>query len=325
VDATTLAAAVAALDLEIESGRCLVAAVALPDYPGGPRPTAEVALAGRGREGRGEHVAFTDGEQRAFAERVRSLAPARATTVGAWADGLARSAVPPYARAALEAAAIDLAFRQAGTNLFRLAGVPPAPVRWVVSQDARTNPLPTALLAAQTAPGVALKLDVATGWGERLWRSLAQAAPIAVLDWKGGGTEADFVRAHAALPDALHEDPRVDAFPSALASRLACDASVQRAADVAALRPRPAAVNVKPARVGGVLEALAVVAACAANGIAVYFGGMWEVGVGRGQLHVLAGLLAPDGPNDVAPLVRRDARPPRPLRLDRNTPGFGER
>jgi L-alanine-DL-glutamate epimerase-like enolase superfamily enzyme len=323
VDATALAEAVAALALEVESGRCLVAGVTLPDYPGGPRPTAEVALAGRGREGRGEHVAFTDAEQHAFAELVRNAAPARATTVGAWTAELARRGVPPYARAALEAAAIDLALRQAGTNLFRLAGVPPAPVRWVVSQDARADPLPTALVAARAAPGVALKLDVATGWDERLWRALALTAPIAVLDWKGGGTEADFVRAHAALPEALHEDPRASAFPSTLAFRLACDASVQRAADVAALRPRPAAVNVKPARVGGVLEALAVVAACAAHGIAVYFGGMWEVGVGRGQLHVLAGLCAPDGPNDVAPLVRRDARPPRRFRLDRNAPGFG--
>jgi len=42
----------------------------------------------------------------------------------------------------------------------------------------------------------------------------------------------------------------------------------------------PAAVNVKPARMGGVLEALACVARCDAAGVSVYFGGMSGVNYG---------------------------------------------
>jgi L-alanine-DL-glutamate epimerase-like enolase superfamily enzyme len=85
----------------------------------------------------------------------------------------------------------------------------------------------------------------------------------------------------------------------------------------------PAAVNVKPARIGGVLEALDVVAACAARGIAVYFGGMFEVGVGRAQLQALAALLCPDAPNDVAPIAVGETPAPRPPRLVVPDDGIG--
>jgi L-alanine-DL-glutamate epimerase-like enolase superfamily enzyme len=85
------------------------------------------------------------------------------------------------------------------------------------------------------------------------------------------------------------------------------------------------AVNVKPARMGGVLEALRCAATCAAAGIDVYVGGMFEVGIGRTQLHTLAALLCPDGPNDVAPLGVGEAPPPRPARLtvERGSAGLG--
>ena len=300
-DAAALAARIAALPLAVDRGWTTGGAVALADYPDGLRPTTEVTLAGGGHAGRGEHVAFMETEQTAFRTGLADLLPRRRTTVGAWSGELAARRVPPYARGALEAAAIDLALRQAETSLFRLAGTAPRPIRYVVSRDARADPVAT---AARPAGGHELKLDVASGWDDGVWRKLARTAPIAILDWKGGGAGADFVRAHAALPDALHEDPRAIEFPAALATRLACDASVQRATDVTTMRPPPAAVNLKPARVGGILEALAVIDACAARSVAVYFGGMWEVGVGRAQLHVLASLFAPDGPNDVAPLGR---------------------
>ena len=45
----------------------------------------------------------------------------------------------------------------------------------------------------------------------------------------------------------------------------------------------------------------AVLAACEAQGIAMYGGGMGELGVGRGQIQYLASLFHADAPNDVAP------------------------
>ena len=72
-------------------------------------------------------------------------------------------------------------------------------------------------------------------------------------------------------------------------------------------------------------EALACVARCDVAGIPVYFGGMFEVGAGRRQLWDLAALLAPDGPNDIAPIAVGEAPPRRPARLvvDVKRAGFG--
>ena len=82
-------------------------------------------------------------------------------------------------------------------------------------------------------------------------------------------------------------------------------------------------MNVKPARMGGVLEALAAIAACAAAGIPSYLGGMFEVGVGRAQLQTLAALFAPEMPNDVAPIGVGGTPPTWPPRLVLPATGVG--
>ncbi|HZP42295.1 MAG TPA: hypothetical protein VFD84_12415 [Candidatus Binatia bacterium] len=326
-DLEQLAGALSALPLVVEDARVETGAAALPDYPGGRRPTATVTLAGADARGRGEHVAWTDAAHAGLRDAIARLAPRGRTRVGAWTRAMRARTAEPHARAALEAAAIDLALRQAGTNLFRLAGRPPRPVRWVASFDRRDDPLSEARRLLAAAPGTELKIDADAAWEDGVWRALAATGAVAVLDWKGAGTVAAHERAHAVLPDALHEDPRPGAVPwsPGFRARLAADAAVLAAADVARLVPRPAAVNLKPARLGGVFELLATAAACDAAGIAVYVGGMWEVGVGRTQLHALAALLAPDGPNDVAPLAADGVPPARPRRLvvDGDAPGFG--
>jgi hypothetical protein len=60
-------------------------------------------------------------------------------------------------------------------------------------------------------------------------------------------------------------------------------------------------LNVKPARFGSVRALFDTYDYCAAHGIGVYGGGMFEQGPGRGQLQYLASLFHPDAPNDVAP------------------------
>ena len=73
------------------------------------------------------------------------------------------------------------------------------------------------------------------------------------------------------------------------------------------------------------LEVVACAERCAAEGIGVYVGGMFEVGIGRAQLRALAAVLSPDGPNDIAPIGRGDDRLARPARLRvAATPGFGK-
>jgi L-alanine-DL-glutamate epimerase-like enolase superfamily enzyme len=314
-DAAALAAALAALPVTVDTVRATAGPVAVPAYPGGARPSGEVRLGGGGATGRGEHVAWTDADQTRFCETVPALVPRGRFRLGDLAAEIARRTAQPYVRAALEAAAIDLALRQRATSLPALAGIEPRPLRYVVSFDGRPDPLPTARRLLAAAPGTALKIDVDPAWSDEVLTALAALDTVAILDWKGGGTVADHARVHRVLPTALLEDPGPGPWPPAVAARVSVDAAVSCAADVAALPFRPAAVNVKPARMGGVLEALGAIATCTAAGIAVYLGGMFEVGVGRAQVQTLAALFAPDAPNDVAPIGIGAAPPAWPPRL----------
>jgi hypothetical protein len=67
---------------------------------------------------------------------------------------------------------------------------------------------------------------------------------------------------------------------------------------------------------------------CAEAGIALYGGGQFELGVGRGQLQVLASLFHADAPNDVAPGGYNAPEPQANLEtspLDPNLEQFGFR
>ena len=300
---------------------CHVHDVFVPGYPDGPRPSSTVTLRGGGEQGHGELVAWTRAGHERFAARLDEV-PRGAARLGEWIEAVARHFHDPYERAALEAAAIDLALRQHDTNLFRLTHAAPAAVRYVVSFGRTRDPL--ALVENEPA-NVELKIDVDPAWTEGTWAALADLGRVAVLDFKGAGAAADLERA-LRLPAALVEDPppAVD-LPDALRARVSADAPVTSAQALDTLPLRPVAVNVKPARMGGVFEALACVARCDVAGISVYLGGMFEVGAGRRQLWDLAALLAPDGPNDVAPIAVGEAPPQRPSRLvvDARRPGFG--
>ncbi len=318
-----LAAALGALVVTVDGADARVGAVAVPSYPDGPRPHSVVRLHGAGAVGQGEHVGWTDAAHVACRDRSLPRAPRGRSSLAAWSAALADRVPDPYDRAALEAAAIDLALRQQRTTLFALAGAPPRPVRYVVSFGRVADPA----AEARRHGGAELKVDVDPAWDDAVFAALGAAGRVAVLDWKNDGTRGDHERAHRLLPDALLEDPCWTAAPwsDTLVGRLSADAPLARAADVHRLPVRPAAANLKPARMGGTFEVLAAAAACHARGIAVYLGGMFEIDVGRRQLQVLAALLSPDGPNDVAPIAR-DARPPaRPPRLavDADTAGFG--
>ena len=52
---------------------------------------------------------------------------------------------------------------------------------------------------------------------------------------------------------------------------------------------------------------------CAARDIAVYGGGQWELGLGRGHIQYLASLFHHDTPNDVAPGGYNASEPPQGL------------
>ncbi|HJQ84088.1 MAG TPA: hypothetical protein VKA21_08435 [Candidatus Binatia bacterium] len=307
-----LHAALAALPVVVDGVACDVGGVRVPSYPGAIRPTSVVRLG----EGRGENVAWTAGAQEAFRSRLDRV-PRGRWRLDEWSAEVATRFPDRYERAALEAAAIDLALRQRGTDLAGLVGATSRPVRYVVSFEKVADPVSR---TADEPKDVELKIDADPTWDDATWEALGALGRVAVLDFKLSGTPADHERAHRALPRAWLEDPAGNRWSPALRRRISFDAALDGAGALDALPCRPAAVNLKPARMGGVLELLACAADCGARGIAVYVGGMFEVGPGRSQLAALAALISPDGPNDIAPLVEAE----RPSRLAvGGTVGFG--
>lgn len=110
--------------------------------------------------------------------------------------------------------------------------------------------------------------------------------------------------------------------------RVTWDAPIHAVADVTALAHPPRVLNCKPCRFGGLRALMDFYDHCDAHGIALYGGGFFELGVGRGQIQYLASLFHPDGPNDVAPrgyhpLHPRPGLPTSPLAPpDPAVPGF---
>ena len=117
-----------------------------------------------------------------------------------------------------------------------------------------------------------------------------------------------------AFPDALLEDPHdlpdITPLVAPHAARVSYDAPI-------ATRGRPRRDADPGAHVQHQADAhrIAADAARALRGlrrsaaIAIYGGGMGELGVARGQIQLLASLFSPDGPNDIAPPGFNAARP----------------
>ncbi len=324
--AAALASAVRGLAVEISRVEVEIEPIEVPSYPGGPRPSSTAVVSGAGLTGRGEHVGWTEAAHEDFRRAAPSAVANGASTVGDISSRLRETLPDPYDRAAIEACVLDLALRQANRSLGSLVGATGSATRYVVSFAASGDPTPELRQTIGETDGPEAKLDVDLLWTDATYRALAETGRIAVLDWKRTGTPAQHARAHRFLPDTLLEDPGpapCDGAPP-IAARRSLDGPFSDAAALHALPP-PAAANVKPARMGGVLEALDGVDFCVRNGIGVYFGGMFELGAGRRQLLALASLLAPDGPNDIAPIPRTTPAPPWPRRLaPPRGPGFGD-
>ena len=317
-----LADRLGALPVRVQTIEVRRAAVPVPDYAGAARPSSVVWLSGGGAIGRGENVAFTDEEQARFAARPSSLLNSGLRRDGIWAgrvDALVGPTTQAYERAALEAALIDLALRQAGITLAALAGVSARSLRVVLSFAAR--PDAAAYVRRLRAAGRTedLKIDVEPTWDAAARAALAGEPGVAVLDFKGRGDTALAEALAAQFPRALFEDPPV----GTTHPRVARDAPLTTADAVAEALARGEAVNLKAPRMAGpleVLRALEHVRAAGADALA-YLGGMFEVDVGRAQARQLAALFCAEGPNDLAPFdAASDAGR---LQVHLDGPGFG--
>ena len=118
----------------------------------------------------------------------------------------------------------------------------------------------------------------------------------------------------AAFPDAYLEDPHnlpeIEQRLGDHLERVSYDAPILDAEDIGATPLAARIVNVKPSRIGSLRRQFDVYARCARERRPMYGGGMGELGVGRGQIELLAALFHADAPNDVAPSAYNEDDPP---------------
>jgi hypothetical protein len=273
------------------------------------RRTTVIHLFGGGHEGVGEDVTYE--EEHHLDVELPDLTGEH--TVDSFSALVGDQ--PGYRPWGLESAALDLALRQAGRSLAELVGREPQPVRFVVSQSATRE-------WRELYPGIRFKLDASDSWTDEVVAELAATGAVDVVDLKGL-YEGDWLdatpsaelygRVAEGFPDIWLEDARLNDETRPVLEphrrRLTWDFPIHSVADVEALPFPPACLNSKPSRFGSVRRLFDFYDDCEAKGIAIYGGGQFELGPGRGQIQHLASLFHADAPNDVAPKEYNDGGP----------------
>lgn len=339
---------VAKLELSVEGYS--LEGLQLETASGWTRHSTEVHLVGAGGVGRGEDVIYDGAEQERFQERGAHLDLTGRFTLGDFSarlaalelapDPLAQVAYEDYRRWAFESAALDLALQQNELTLPAALGREPRALSFVVSTGLTDfSPIAERLALHRE---LRFKLDAVPDWDTELCAKLAATRAVDVVDFKGAykGTVVDtpvdlalYERVLDAFgPEVLVEDPHdvpeVIELLRTRGARVSWDAPIHSPSDLGAMPLAPSALNVKPSRVGTLRHLLELYELCEARGLPMYGGGQFELGVGRVQIQELAALFHPDGPNDVAPrgyhqLASDEPRPPSPLALSLDEPGFG--
>jgi hypothetical protein len=345
----------AVADLPLEIGSVGLRRRSRDTSSGFERVSTTFRLRGAGELGRGEDVTYDAPDHDALFAAPESdpRTPAdglgfSAALTGEWTFGafsehlesveLFPTAEPEqktgyaYRRWAVESAALDLALRQADTDLASRLGREREPVTFAASTRLGGEEEALGADAAERVhdivervPGIGFKLDPTGAWSD----DLAAALPgerVRVLDLKGlyEGTEVDnpadpefYEWVLETFPEAVIEDAAVTPETRPLlegeAERLSWDYPVTGVEAVEDLPFEPRWLNVKPSRFGS-LESLSETLEWARErDVSLYAGGQFELGVGRDQLHALAALFYPEGPNDAAPVAFNDPAVPERL------------
>ena len=207
------------------------------------------------------------------------------------------------AKAALEMALLDAALRSSATSLAAHLGATAAEVDVGVVVDLHGTAAETIAVAERrAAEGYRrVKLKIEPGRDRQVIAPVVAAIGAAAAIWvdaNGSYTLDDALWRDAdGLGLALIEQPlapRDLAGHAALAARLSTpiclDESIVEVADVALAAQLGAArvVNLKPSRVGGIKPALALARRCRELGLAVWIGGMLDLGLARAANLALA-------------------------------------
>ncbi|MBW8481681.1 o-succinylbenzoate synthase [Actinomadura parmotrematis] len=248
----------------------------------------------------------------------RFLIPALPEDVDAYAVGRALAPFTGHhmAKAVLETAVLDAELRARGEPLARFLGADRDRVPCGVSVGIMDS-VPALLdaVAGYLAEGyVRIKLKIEPGWDVAPVRAVRERFGDDVLlqvDANAAYTLVD-ARQLAKLDDfdlLLIEQPLANddlvqhaRLARMLRTPICLDESIESAAGAAAAIELGACsvVNVKPARVGGYLEARRIHDLCRAHGVPVWCGGMLETGIGRAANLALAALPGFTLPGDTS-------------------------
>ncbi len=299
--------------------------LAMDTSSGFTRVTTVVRCEGTGHTGSGEDVIYDADEHEYLPEWHPELPLPFAGTVQSFSQLLDNVSLFPsspdraeyqnYRRWAFESAALDLALRQADTNLASGLDKTFNPVTFVVSTSLGEPPSTDRILSLlEQYPSLEFKLDPTPDWSDELIEQIAGMEVVRILDCKAAyhgtdfGYEPDadlYRRLLESFPTAIIEDPGLDEETLPLFEghehRIAWDAPMT---SLESVRDRPLNagwLNIKPSRFGRISTVLDVIEYCYENDITMYGGGQFELGVGRSQIQTLASVFYPDGPNDVAP------------------------
>lgn len=290
------------------------------------RTTTIISLQGDDETGRGEDVTYDNEPHYELVEAMPDLPLREIETFGEFSglvgeldlfvgggpnDPIYRS----YRRWGFESAALDLALKQAGTDLAAALEMEYSPTRFIASTrlgEPPTTDRVTRLLADN--PEIQFKLDPTDEWTPAIVEDLAETDAVRTLDLKGvyEGTDVDqsgdpelYGMVLDSFPEAIIEDPDLTEETRPLfdgeEGRVSWDVPITGVESVENLPWEPNWLNVKPSRFGSVDSVLTTIEYCQAHSIRMYGGGQFELGVGRQHLHALASLFYPDSPNDIAP------------------------
>lgn len=323
------------------------------------RATTVYQLHGDDETGRGEDVSYDTDDHDALADAPAlvgsgdsQLSPGEYafSEFSAALDGVnlfptkapERDTARHYRRWAVESAGLDLALRQAESNLGTVVGREYDSLRFVVSTrlgDPPSTDRVEALL--DRYPETEFKLDPTADWTDDIVADLAATDAVRILDLKGRyeGTDVDqkpdpdlYERIFSGFPDAVVEDPGLTGETKPLvddaSERISWDYPITGVESVESLPFEPRWLNVKPSRFGTVESLFDTLDYAETNGISLYGGGQFELDVGRDHVQALASLFYADNPNDVAPGVYNDPdvsedAPTSPLSPSPNPSGLG--
>jgi hypothetical protein len=293
------------------------------------RYTTTIQLEGDEHTGRGEDVIYEAEEQKRFLGYGADLDLEGSFTLDGFSQYLgeidlfngdpSKSQKPQnYRRWALESAALDLALKQAGECLETALDRTYSPLQFVVSPRLGEPPTTERLEAVTSRnPEARFKLDATTDWNQHFLDSVIEAGyPINVVDMKGLYEKEDVKQPADPelyrlvvenVPDAIIEDPKLtdETRPilEGAEDRISWDVPITGVTSLQDLPFEPQYINIKPSRFGSIASLLETIEHCLDQGIRMYGGGQFELGVGRSHLHAFASLFYPNGPNDVAPRV----------------------